>query len=121
MLRLEGDAAAPKVGTAAGTDEIAVQEVTAVDLEPGLGGLDLERTAASMLHEPRGEHEAGCPAPIEHEVVVVSAGKPELLVVGVDPRADGRCSSEVERRAGNRGDLTRRQQLRRRPGCTARR
>ena len=58
VLRLEAHAVALPVGLAAAAAQPAVEEVAGVELDAGLGGLDLHHAARGRIGEARGVHEA---------------------------------------------------------------
>src|SRR4029453_6441237 len=82
----------------------AVEEVAGVELQPGLRGQNLERTAGLRLDHARAEPHRP-PASVQDEVVVVALADGDLLVLRLDTGADGRRLSEVEGRARNRSQL----------------
>ena len=89
----------------------AVEEVARVELDPRLGGEDLERAAALRLDDP-GDLAQLARLAAQHEVVVVAAAALQLLVGRVDARADRCRLAEVERRAVDRLHLAGRDQRR---------
>ena len=89
MLRLESEARASRVGAAARADQAAVEEVAAVELEPGLRGLDLERSARSAFLHPGDRDEGSLVLAIDDEVVVVASGGADLVELVVDPERRG--------------------------------
>src|SRR3982751_1303543 len=88
-----------------------VEEVARVELHARLIGGDLEGAAARRLDDARGARLARSRS-IENEVVIVSTGNLQLLVRLGDPRTDGCRRAEIERRAGDRRQLTGRNQRR---------
>ena len=84
MLRLESEARALRVGAAARPDQAAVEEVPAVELESGLGRLDLEPSAASLFLNRCNRAEGSPVLPVDDEVVVVASGEAELVEVVFD-------------------------------------
>src|ERR1051325_11799877 len=78
----------------------AAERVAREELDPRLGGEDLDHPAAPRLEQPRREGKTGGGVPVEDEVVIVPAAPCQLLVGPADPRADPRGASEIERGAG---------------------
>jgi len=97
VLRLEGEAVALAVGSAARAAGAAVEVVAGVELEARLGRQHLERPPRARVLDERGAHEPGA-RPVEHEVVVVAAGEQELGVAVAQALADPGGPAEVERR-----------------------
>jgi hypothetical protein len=101
VLRFEAEAAAARKAVARG-----IEVVAGVELDAGFGRGDVERPPARRIGDVRGRLKRPVARPaVDHEVVVVAVAAADLLVVGVDPRADRRRRPEVERRAGDRRDL----------------
>ena len=88
---------------------VAVEVVAGVELHARLGRRDVERAAARRLDDAA-RRDAAPAAAVQDEVVIVAAAAANLLVVGVDARADRRRLPEVERRAGDRRELAGRDQ-----------
>src|SRR4051794_39265033 len=103
MLRLQSEAVALTVGPAAGAVQGAVEEVSAVELQSRLGGVDGELASTAWVRSPGRELEAvvRVVAPVQYPVVVVSAPIDDLLEVGPVARPDRRGPREVHRRAGH--------------------
>src|SRR6185437_1144429 len=99
MLRLEGDAGVPRVGSASLPGWSAVDPVARIELESGLRGVDVEGAAASRIDETGGERRHDWFAFSEDEVVVVAAGDAKLVVRHANPRANALRRREIERRA----------------------
>ena len=97
MLRLQGDACVGSVEGSAGTAKCSVESIPRVELETGLAGPDLQRCRASWVGEPGGSVELLVAVPTEDEVVVVTAGEPELLERFTDPLTYHRPRSKVKR------------------------
>src|SRR5690348_16864631 len=106
MLGLETEPSATQVGNPAFSLDGAVQEIPRVELQTRLIGKDVQRAATGGIDYPRRVMRLGPRATIEHEVVVVAAGDLELSVGGVDPRADGGRSPEIEGRSRHRREDT---------------
>src|SRR6185437_12648159 len=102
MLGFEGEAGAAfvLVSLLAGA---AVEEIAAVELQAGLGGVDPHPPPAFWIIRLGRQRGSGATAAIEHIVEVVAAGEVQLRVVGADAFADGRGTGEVERRTRDRG------------------
>src|SRR2546423_6228946 len=97
MLRLEDERAAMRVYVSALSSDRPVEEVPRVKLYAGLRRADVEGATAPRVDDAGSVRQAGGPA-IEHEIVVVSAAKAELLVRLVDPGADARRRPKIEGR-----------------------
>src|SRR5262245_57656608 len=89
VLTLEAEAGAGRVRMAMLAD-LPGQEVAGVELEARLGGGERDRAAARRLED------VDAAAVIHHQVVIVAGAMPQLLVIGVDARADRRRPPEVE-------------------------
>ena len=108
VLRLEAESRAMLVGHAAFTDPhdfVLFEEVTAVELDAGFGGLHGHDAAGGGFVGFCGEGHFAVGF-VEHPIVVVAATETDLFVVGGVAFADGAGRSEVHRRAGDRSDLT---------------
>src|SRR5688500_4824846 len=88
----------------------SVEKVARIELEPGLGGVDVEHASGHRFREVRREREA-ISRPIEDEVVVVASRAAQLLIIGIDAASNRRRQAKIERRTGHRGDRAGRHQL----------
>src|SRR5438128_549864 len=84
--------------------------------QTGAGSPDLFSTFGETRRSAGGAKAVGPAAcaegpAIQHEVVVVPFSAAKLLVIGVDPRADRGRRTEVERRALDRCELARGNQV----------
>nr|WP_254453605.1 hypothetical protein [Siccirubricoccus sp. G192] len=87
----------------------AVQEIAAVELQSRLGGQHLHREAGHR--KPGGEAQPHrVRGAVEHEIMVVAAGDPQLRIGLADARADAAGCQEIEGRAGHRTQLPGRDQ-----------
>jgi hypothetical protein len=106
MLRLEREGPVLLVDDALLSREGAVQEIAAVELDPGLGARDVHHPARLRIIHGRDRRERPAPA-VEHVVVVVADGiAAHLLDVLPDPRR----LAEVHRGPLDRPELARRDQ-----------
>jgi len=113
VLRLEAECAAGAVWMAA-LASITRQLVAGVELDTGLGRVYLQRPSAGRIDNARTSMQRARivrgartrAVSVQHEIVIVAACHAELRIVAVDTRANCDRSPEVERRAGNRRDLT---------------
>src|SRR2546430_10864017 len=97
VLRLEDERRGVAVQLAARSRDRPVEKVPRVKLYAGLRRADVEGASAARVDDPGSVRQAGGPA-IEHEIVVVSAAKAELLVRLVDPGADAGRRPKIEGR-----------------------
>ena len=104
MLGLEAEPATALVGDPALADVVAVEEVAAIELDPGLGGEHVHHPAGLRLADRRRECQAVGVA-VDDVIVVIARSKSELLVLLFNPGPDGRRLAEIQRRAVKRGDL----------------
>src|SRR5438034_8743942 len=111
MLRLEAQARAPAVHVPGLARDRAVEEIARVELQPRLSRRDVERAPARRLLEARRMQEAVA-IPIEDPVVIVAGREAQLLVAGIDARADRRGVPEIERRAVDGCEIARGDQRR---------
>ena len=86
-----------------------VQEVARVELNAGFGGQHFHHPPGLRLVDSRREGQRASAAG-QNEVVIVAAAELELLVVLVDPGADGRRLAEIERRPFHAAQLAGRDQ-----------
>lgn len=93
VLGFEAEAEALDVGCSAVAGEGSVEEVSAVELDSGLGGHDFHVATGLGLVDSGDLSES---AAAQDPVVVVSAAEDHLLVVGVDAFGDDGWLSEVE-------------------------
>lgn len=98
MLRLEAEAGAVAVDAAALAGDGAVQVVPRIELDAGLGGLDLERATREGLDDPGDERGIRVRAAEDVGVVVAAPGR-QLRMVRANAGSDGLRRPEVERRA----------------------
>src|SRR5439155_3722996 len=103
---LEAEAGPVLVSVPSLPGDRAVEEVPRVELQPRLGGEDVERAAVRRLEHVCRVRQAGSGS-VQHEVVIVAATPLELGVRLLDARADRRGCAEVERRAGDARQLAR--------------
>src|SRR5262252_2236562 len=75
------------VSTTALSHEAAIQIITRIELQPGLRRDYLENSAAPGVIKPGDFLNPGCRAP-QGKIVIVAAGKFQLLVIIADMRAD---------------------------------
>src|SRR3989337_292347 len=80
LLRLKRETVTHAVKAAVLAGVGPVEEVAGIELDPRIGGEDLEHTARSRILNPCGEARLGGLALIEHEGVIVAAADAELLV-----------------------------------------
>src|SRR5947207_8187677 len=82
------------------TRGFAVEEVSRIELQPRLGGAQLERAAAVRVEEQRGTcHRARCC--LEYPVVVVAVPEAQLLIRRLVATPDRVRGAEVGGRAGH--------------------
>ncbi len=79
-------------------DQGAIEEVTRVELETGLGGEYFHHPAAVPGLQASRHHQfvIAQTIPIEHEVVIIALPSGQLGIVGFDALADGRGLPEIE-------------------------
>src|SRR5207244_5550771 len=85
VLRLEAEAGAFAVHVTALAGRY-IETIPRIELHARLSGLDDERASRLRFDHARGEMHAA--SAVQHEVVVVAGAVAQLLVVGVDARAD---------------------------------
>src|SRR3982750_465004 len=107
MLRLEAKAGALSVDSSTFPDDRPIKKISRVELQPGLGGGDFHGPATGRFDDEGGPFQARTGA-IEHPVVVVAGAVLELRVLEPNPITDCLWRSEIERRAFDRCQLTRR-------------
>src|SRR5438270_11300678 len=85
MLGLERETIAEMIDGAAFASDAAVQEVSGVELDSRLGGGNFHCATSRRLDDACREHQCirSGPAPIEHEVVVVSVAEADLGVLSL--------------------------------------
>src|SRR3954471_23856059 len=101
MLRLQTKAVPPAVRVAVLSD-LSRQVIARIELDARLGRRDIQGAPADRFSDPRRVTKPGPAA--QHEIMVVAFAAADLLVVGIDSRADRGRSSKVERRSLDRGD-----------------
>lgn len=83
-----------------------LQEVGCVELDAGLGGVDLHADAGLIAGSPGAEALAGPAAPVDDEAVVVAAARHGgLRKAGVDVPADDLARPEIHGRIVHRQDV----------------
>src|SRR5580698_7062405 len=111
MLRLQAESPMLCVGDAVTPDEAAIEEVAGIELDAGLRGFDRQLAAAHRISNDRCKAQNSRLA-VQHPVEVISLAALQLLVVGVNTRADYLGLAEIHRRAGHRREFARRNQSR---------
>src|SRR5438045_2544814 len=97
VLRLEAHAVALPIREAARAEQASIEKIARVELDPGLGRLDVEDAAAARVDESgRRVERAGWRSRrhVEDPVVVVAASQQQLRVAATDPSADRRRPTE---------------------------
>src|SRR5262249_58740072 len=109
VLRLQTETIALLVDVTGLAGNRAVEKVPGVKLYSRLSGRHIKRSAGLRFHKPHRVHQA-LALPVEHEIVVVPVSVVELLIIRTEAAADRRGPPEVERGAGDRSQLSRRDQ-----------
>src|SRR5664280_2498835 len=108
VLGLQCQSVSLTVGPPSGADMGTVQEVAAIQLQPGLVGQHLQHAPGGGVGQPSGPTQASSP---QYVVVVIAPGGQQLGVRVAQARADSRLAAEVQRGAGHLGDLAGRDQV----------
>ena len=101
MLGLQAKTGAMRVRFSVFACSGAVEEVAAIKLDARLGGQHIQDSAAGSFEYFGGHLQAASFTIFKHPIVIVSLPEFQLLVFGIDPRADGGGFPEVKRRAGH--------------------
>src|SRR5256714_1922620 len=115
MLCLERDTVAEVIDRAAFSRDTAVEKVPRIKLQAGLGGGDLHRPTTRWFDDVRSEYQRvrGRAATIQHPVVIVAVAVTNLGVLSlIYSLTDCVWCPEIERRALDGRDLTRRNECR---------
>ena len=99
MLRLQAEPGARSVLGALLAGDVG-DAVARVELQARLGREDVERAAGPRLVQPDRVREARAVL-IQHEVVIVAAGKSNLPVIRIDAVPDPAWTTKIKRRACN--------------------
>lgn len=106
LLGLEADGGTLLIGNALLAGDRAVQEVTGIDLDAGLVGIDHHGDAGLFAGEQSGQF-GDISLGVQHPIVVVAVAVLDLFMLGVDIGEDIGRRSEVERGILDRSDLAR--------------
>ncbi len=109
MLRFEAQGVVNLSQLAAFTLDRAIEEVACIELNPRLIRVDFQHAPARRFLHPR-RHAYLRTRTIQYPVMVVTMAQLQLLVLIVDARAGRGGIAEIERRAGDRNQLARRNQ-----------
>src|SRR6185437_3590308 len=102
MLRLETEGPTMDVSRPAFALDGPVQEISGIELQPGLIREDVEGPPRRRLHYAGGMRQSR--APVQHEVVVIPTGNLELGIGVADPCPDGVPLPEIEGCTGHGSD-----------------
>src|SRR4051812_20939727 len=105
MLGFQAECGSFLIRKAAFSELGAVEEIARVELDAGLGSEDFEDAATDGFADFCGWGERATIA-IENEIVIVTDAVAELLVIVIDARANGAGGGEIERRIGDRLNLS---------------
>src|SRR5947207_3503667 len=97
MLRLKATAGMPDVRDASLSYDAAVEKIAGIELHARLRRRDFHDAAALRFMDGRGISELSA-ARAQNEVVIITAGQPQLLVIVFDARPYRRRRGEVHRR-----------------------
>src|SRR5205807_7508567 len=100
VLGLQTEPVTLSVGLSAGAEQRAVEAVTGVELDAGLGRGELHDAAGLRVVQARGQHRRAGGGPAQHPVMVVAAAIDELGMTIAEALADSARRAAVERRAG---------------------
>ena len=100
MLRLHTESAALSVDFAALAVNGSVEEIAGIKLQAGLGSENVHDAPAVGLVDLCRLGKAA-DVLVQYPIVIVAAAEFKLLVVFIDPRADGGRLGEIERGAGD--------------------
>src|SRR4051812_28153061 len=104
VLRLERHSAVPAIDAPLLADD-APETIRRIQLQPRLGGVDLQHSTGHRLVQPRREHGIRSAAALQYEVVIVAAGEANLFVIRRDTLSDRVRLAKVERRPRDRAQL----------------
>ena len=95
MLRFQAEPAAVGIDLSAFAGARSLHLVACIELHPRLGCQHLQHSSADRFGDARRQPQRARRT-IENEIVIVAAAYADLLIVGVDARADGSGLAEVE-------------------------
>ncbi len=96
MLRFQAKCGAFSVSDPALAMNRAVEKIRSVKLNAGLGCPNFQNAASSGIFDSRSEGKSGRPFLVQHKIVVVAFSELELIVIGVNTRADFRGLAKIE-------------------------
>ena len=101
MLGLKADGAAVRIGDASLSNHGAVKEIAAVDLDAGFVSRYLQADSCLRAVERCGRLSA-----VQDPVVVISVAVTDLLIIGINFKADNLGLTEIKRRTLHGSNLT---------------